>query len=163
MLTKKWTKTPHSLGVFYFGLGGVTHFYGSSLAMTFEFSRISKTNLILVEYLKGRFLNPIACFFWNRPLIDRWIFCSRCWDIYPVHCTGLEIFPELSQNKICYILHPKHTSFSCFSIICTCAIWKSLFLRHFWYLEGSWLNLIQSFCRQILLRADYSLVYFMKV
>ena len=53
------------------GPRGVTHFYGSSLARTFEFSRISKTNLSSVEYLKIHFLNHLACFFWNRPLIDR--------------------------------------------------------------------------------------------
>ena len=58
-LEKEWnlqgwsTKTPHSSGVFYFALGGggggggggsrgVTHFYASSLAMTFQFSRIFK-------------------------------------------------------------------------------------------------------------------------
>ena len=95
---------------------GVTHFYGSSLVMTFEFSRISKTSLTSVEYLKRHFLNRHACFFRNRPLIHRWIFLSRCWDIYPAHCTGLELFLELPQNKICYILHPKYTSFSCFPI-----------------------------------------------
>ena len=49
---------------------GVTHFYGSPLARTFEFSIISKTNLSSVEYLKLHFLNHLACFFWNRPLID---------------------------------------------------------------------------------------------
>ena len=52
---------------FCFGLGGgsrgVTHFCGSSLALTFEFCRISKTNLTSVEYLKKHFLNHHACFF----------------------------------------------------------------------------------------------------
>ena len=42
---------------------GVTHFYESSLAMTFEFFRISKTNLTSVECLKRHFLNHPACFF----------------------------------------------------------------------------------------------------
>ena len=106
---------------------GITHFYGSSLAMTFEFFRISQTNLNSVEYLKIHFLKHPACVFWNRPLIDRWIFFSKCWDIYPAHYTGLELFLELHQNKICYILHPKYTSLPCFPIICTSAIWKSLF------------------------------------
>ena len=46
---------------------------------------------------------------------------------YPAHCTGLELFPELPQNKICYILHSKYTSFYCFPIISTSAIWNSLF------------------------------------
>ena len=69
---------PHGLVVFYFVLEdfprGVTHFYGSSLAMTFDFSRISKTNLTSVEYLKKHFINhstTILVSFWNRPLIDR--------------------------------------------------------------------------------------------
>ena len=137
--------------------------------MSFEFSRISKANLTSVEYLKRHFLNHPACFFSNRPLIDKWTFCSRSWDKYPAHCTGLELFPELPHNKICYILHPKYTSFSCFPIICSSAIWMSLFyrnksyLRHILYLEVSWLNVTPSFWRHILLRADYSLVYFMKV
>ena len=86
---KGWSaKMPHGLVVFYFVLEdfprGVTHFYGSSLAMTFDFSRISKTNLTSVEYLKKHFINhstTILVFFWNRPLIDRWTFCSRFWDI----------------------------------------------------------------------------------
>ena len=42
---------------------GVTHFYRSSLAMTFEFSGISKRNITLGEYLKGHFINHHACFF----------------------------------------------------------------------------------------------------
>ena len=71
-LEKEWnlqglsTKMQHSLGVFCFGLGfsrSVTHFYGSSLAMTFEFFRISKIHLTLVEYSKKYFLNHPACFF----------------------------------------------------------------------------------------------------
>ena len=138
-LEKEWnlhgwsTKLQHSLGVFYGGGGGggcsrgVTHFYRSSLAMIFESFRISKTNLNSVEYLKRHFLNHLACFFWNSPLIERWTFCSRRWDIYPALCIELELFPELPQNKICDILHPKYTSFSCFLIICTSAAWKSLF------------------------------------
>ena len=76
--------------------------------MTFKFSRISKANLTSKMYLKRHFLNHPACFFWNRPLIDWWIFCFRCWNVYSAHCTGLELFTELPQNKICYILHPRH-------------------------------------------------------
>ena len=87
------------------------------------------TNLTPVEYLKRHFLNHPACFLRNRPLIDRWTFCSKCWDIYPAHCTGLQLFPELSQNEICYILHPKYPSFSCSPIISVCAIWKPLFIE----------------------------------
>ena len=78
---------------------GVAHFYGSSLAMTFEFSRIFKTNLTSVKYLKRHFLSHPACFFYNRPQVDRWTFCSMCWDIYSAHCNGLELFPELPKIK----------------------------------------------------------------
>ena len=86
---------------------------------------------------------------------------------YPVYCTGLELISKLSQNKTCNILHPKYTSFYCFPIICLSAIWKYLlswnktYLCHFWYLEGSWLIIIPNFCGKILLRACYSLAYFM--
>ena len=53
----------------------ITHFYEITLQMTV--SRISKTNLeISVEYLQRHFLNHLACFFWNRPLIDRQTFYS---------------------------------------------------------------------------------------
>ena len=41
----------------------VTHSQGSSLAMTFDFSRISKTSLTSVDYLKRHFINYHACFF----------------------------------------------------------------------------------------------------
>ena len=136
--------------------------------MTFKFSRISKRNLVTsVEYLQRHFLNHPACFFsWNRPKIDR---PSVLGAKNPAQCTGLELLPEPFQNKICYRLHWKYTTFSYFSIICSSAIWKSLFLRNrsylrnFWHLEGSWLHIILSFCRQLLLRVGYSLVHFMKV
>ena len=60
-------------------------------------------------------------------------------------------------------------TFSCTPVIWLSAVWKTLFLRnrsylrHFWFLEGSRLNVISSFCRQLLLRADSSLVGFIKV
>ena len=51
---------------------GVTRFYGIILAVTFSFSKISKTNLKpSLEYLQRHFLNRRLVFFWNRPLIDR--------------------------------------------------------------------------------------------
>ena len=137
--------------------------------MTFEFSIVSKTNLgTSVEYLQRHFLNHPAWFFLEQTA-DRYIDSLSLVLRYPVQFTGLELLPEPLQNKICYRLHPKYSPFSCFPIICSYAIWKSLFLqnmcylRHFWYLEGSWLNVIPSFCRQVLLRTDYSLVHFMKV
>ena len=130
-ICKGHQQKPHIVWGLLFWLGGfsrgITHFYGSSLAMTFEFSRICQTNLNSVEYLKIHFLKHSVCFFWNRSLVDRWNFFSKCWDIYPAHYAGLELFLELHQNKICYILHPKYTSLPSFPIICTSAIWKSLF------------------------------------
>ena len=54
-------------GLFYLALvfsRNVTHFYGFTLAMTFDFSRISKINPeTSVEYLQRHFLNHPACFF----------------------------------------------------------------------------------------------------
>ena len=42
----------------------ITHFYGFTLAMNFDFSRISKTNPeTSVEYLQSHFLSHSACFF----------------------------------------------------------------------------------------------------
>ena len=62
-----------------FSRGG-KHFNGITLIMTFDFSRISKTNLeTSVEYLQRYFLNhPVRFFFWNRLLIDRQTFCFGC-------------------------------------------------------------------------------------
>ena len=98
---------------------GVTHLYGTTLAMNFDFSRISKTNLeTSVEYLQRHFLNHPACFFFLEQTTDRQIDLLFWVLRYPAHCTGLELLPEPPQNKICYRLHPKYTSFSCFSIIC---------------------------------------------
>ena len=57
-----------------------------------------------MKYLKRHFYSHPACFFCNRPQVDRWTLCSRCSDIHPAHCNGLELFLELPQNKICYIL-----------------------------------------------------------
>ena len=126
--------------------------------MNFDFPRIYEPKLeTSVEYLQRHFLYHSAFFFLEQTTdrqIDLLFWVLR----YPVHRKNF-------QNK----LHPKHTPFSCFLIICSSAIWKSLFsrnrsyLRHSWYLEGNWLNVIPSFCWQILLCADYSLIYFMKV
>ena len=87
----------------------------------------------------------------------------------PVRCTDLELLPDPLQNKICYRLHPKCTPFSCFPIVCSPPLWKSLcfknrnYLRHFWYFEGNWPNVISTFCRQLLLLADCSVVHSRKV
>ena len=161
-------------GVLYFGIGifkGVTYFYGIVATMSFDFSRISNTGLEnLMDYLQKHFLNHTPClFFFLEQTTDRetdllaWVLRS------PAYCNALEPLPEFPQNNICYRLQPKYTSFSCFSTICSFAIWKFLYLRnrsylhHFWYLEGSWPNIIARFYWQNLLCADYSLVHIMKV
>ena len=91
---------------------GVTHFYGITRAMTFDFLRIFKTNPeTSMEYLKKHFLNHLACFFLEQTT-DRQIYF---WVLrYPTYCNSVELLPESPQNKIYYRLHPKYTSFSCF-------------------------------------------------
>ena len=114
---------------------GVTHFYRSILSITFKFSRISKTNLeTSVEYLQRNFLNHPACFYFLEPITDRQIDLLFWMLRYPAQCIDLELLPEFPQNKICYILHPKYTPFSCFPIVCSSAISVSLFLRNRSYL-----------------------------
>ena len=122
-LEKKWnlqrwsTKNLHILWFLLIVLGvfkhDITHFYGSTLAMTFEFSRISKTNLeTSVEYLQRLFLNHPA-YFPLEQTIDRQTDLLLWVLRYPAHCTDMELLPESPQNKICYRLHPKNTPFSC--------------------------------------------------
>ena len=98
--------------------------------MTFNFSSISQTSLgNSMEYLQRHFLNHSACFSLEQTTdinIDRLFWVLR----YSAHCNGLELLPEPPKNKICYRLRPKYESFSCFPIICSSAIWKSLFLRN---------------------------------
>ena len=119
------TKKPHSLEVPFFGPGIFDKrytLYGFTLAMTFDFSRISKTNPeTSVEYLQRHFLNHPACFFLEKATDRQIDFLFQVLK-YLAHCTDLERLPEPPQNKICYILHPKYTSFSCFPIICSSVI-----------------------------------------
>ena len=108
---------------------GLKNFHGITLAMTFDFSRISRTNLeTSVEYLQRHFLNHPACFCLEQTT-DRQIDLLFWVLKYPAHCTDLELLSEPPQNKICYRLHPKYTPLSWFPIIGSSAIWKSLFLR----------------------------------
>ena len=88
--------------------------------MAFDFSRISKTNLEnSVEFVQGHFLNHPAYFFskTDHLYIDRHFVLGA--EMYPAHCTSLELLHESPQNKLCYRLHPKYTGFSCFPIICS--------------------------------------------
>ena len=67
------TKKSHSLGASFLAFEfskDVTQFYGIILAMTFDLSRISKTNLeISVEYLQSHFHNHSTCIFSGT---DQW-------------------------------------------------------------------------------------------
>ena len=107
------------------------------------------------EVYKKTFPQPLCLiFFWSRLLIERQTFWFWCWT-------------STKQNLL--HIHSKCMYFSCFPITCSSAIWRSLFLRnrshlrHFWYLQESWLNIIAIFCRKILLRFDYSFVHSMKL
>ena len=131
--------------------------------MNFEFSRISKTNLTSVKYSKRHFLNHPACFFLEQTTDRKIELLISVLRLLP-QCTALQLLAEPLQNKICHTLHAKFTPFSCFPIICLPAIWKSFFfLRNRSYLRHYLLNVIPTFCQQLLLLANYSLVYFMKV
>ena len=94
--------------------------------MNFEFSRIFKTNLTSVKYLKRHFLNHPACFFLEQTT-DRKIELLISVLRLPPQCTALQLLAEPLQNKICHTLHAKFMPFSCFPIICLPAIWKSFF------------------------------------
>ena len=122
-----------------------------------------------IGVFKKVFSQPLCLIFFLKQTTDRQM-DLLIWVLrYPADCTGLERLSGPPQNKICYNLHPKYTFFSSFSLIFSSAIWKFLFwrnrsyLRRFLYFEGSLLDVIPSFCQQILIRVDFSLVYFMKV
>ena len=125
-------KKRHSLGFPFLVLvfsRGVRHFYGIALAMNLHFSRIFKTNLeTSVKYLQRNFLNHPACFFFLEQTTDRQINLLLWVVRYLAHCTGLKRLPKPPQNKICYRLYSKYTSFSWFPIICSSTIWKSFFI-----------------------------------
>ena len=87
-----------------FSRGG-KHFNGITLIMTFDFSRISKTNLeTSVEYLQRYFLNHPVRFFFLEQTTDRQIDILFWVLRYPAQCTGLELLPEPPQNRIYYNL-----------------------------------------------------------
>ena len=133
-LEKAWnlqswsTEKSHSLWVPFFGLGifkGCYTILWNHTCNEFQFFQnfqdkprniihkdISSTTL-LVFFLKQTTDRQIDFLFWVLR--------------YPNHCTGLEFLLEPAQNKICYRLHPKYTSFFCFLIVCSSAIWKLLF------------------------------------
>ena len=181
-LEKEWnlqgwsTKKPDSLGVFYFGLGKGDRFKGCNRLLwkpssnDLQAFQNSQDNPNFSGVFKKTFLQPPCLFLFLEQTtddrkIDLLFFVLR----YPVQCTGLELIPKSLQNKICNRLHPKCTPSACFPILCSPAIWKSLFSRnrsylcYFWYLQGRWLNVISAFWRQLMLRVGYSLVHSMKL
>ena len=98
-LEKKWnlqvwsTKKPHLWK---------KHFHGSTLAMTFKFSIISKINLeTSVDYLQRHFHNHSTCFFFFflEKTTDRQIDLLFWVLRYPAQYADLELRPEPAQNK----------------------------------------------------------------
>ena len=159
------TKTSHSSGVPFFGLGIFKGCYTLLQNHTCNELQIFQNFQVKPRNFSEVFTNHPTCVFLERTT-DRQTDLVFWVLIYLANYIGLELL-RISPNKICYRLCPKYTSSSCFQMICSSAIGKSLILqnrscwRHFLYLEGrSWLNVIPSFCRQILLRADYSLIHF---
>ena len=138
-LRKEWnlqgwsTKTPHSLGVFYFGMGffkGCNPLLWKLTCYDLQVSQISKTNLTSVEYLKRHFLNHPACFFFLERTTDREKELLFLVLRYPAPCTGLELLPEPLQKKNLLQTTFKMYVLLIFPTICSSAIWKFLFLRN---------------------------------
>ena len=129
-LRKEWnlqgwsTKTPHSLGVFYFGMGffkGCNPLLWKLTCYDLQVSQISKTNLTSVEYLKRHFLNHPACFFFFFWTTDREKELLFLVLRYPAPCTGLELLPEpLQKKKIVtdYIQNVRLSHFSYNLLVC---------------------------------------------
>ena len=130
-LEKEWnlhrssTKTPQSLGVFYFGLGVFKgcnallwklNCYDLRVFQNFQ----DKSNFSGV--FKKTFPQPSCLFLFLEQTTDRKIDLLFLVLRHPAQCTGLELLPEPLQNKICYRLHPKCTPFSCFPIIYSSAM-----------------------------------------
>ena len=129
---QEWsTKKPNSLGVPFFGLGIFKGCYTLLWNHTCNELRFFQNFQDKPRNFSGVFTKafpqPPCLFFFLEQTTDRQIDLLFWVLRYPAHCTGLELLPEPPQNKICYRLHPKYTSFSCFPIICSSAIWKSLF------------------------------------
>ena len=99
----------------------VTHFYGMTLAITFFQNFQDKPRNFSGVFTKA-FPQPPCLLFFLEQITDRQIDLLFWVLRYPAHSTGLELLPEPPQNKICYILHPKYMSFSCFPTICSSAI-----------------------------------------
>ena len=122
----KSTKKPHSLGVSFFGLGIFKGCYTLLWSRTCNDLRFFQNFQDKPRNFSGVFTEafpqPPCLFFVLEQTTDRQIDLLFWVLSYPAHCTGIELLPEPPQNKICYILHLKYTSFSCFPIICSSAI-----------------------------------------
>ena len=107
---REWsTKKRHSLGFPFWVLvfsKGVTNFYGITMAMTFSFSKISKTDLeTSVEYLQKHFLNQPTCFFFrNRPPIERKTCLPECWDTLPTVLAWNRSLNLLNKKSVAYYI-----------------------------------------------------------
>ena len=121
---------PHSLGVPFFGRGIFKRCYTLLWNHTCNELRFFQNFQGKPRNFSGAFAKAFPqppCFFFLEQTTDRLIDLLFWILRYFVHCTALELFPELPQNKICYRLRPKYMSFSCFPMICSSAMWKSLF------------------------------------
>ena len=89
-----------------------------------------------MAYLQQHFLNHPDCFFLKQTT-DRQIELQFWVLRYPAQCTGLELLPESLQKKTLLQITSisKYYIFLYFQIICSSAIWKSLFLRNRSYLH----------------------------
>ena len=129
---QEWsTKKPHSLGVPFFGHGifkGCCTLLWNHTCNKLRFSQNfqDKPRNFSRIFTKA-FSQPPCSVFFLEQTTDRQTDLLFWVLRYPAHCTALQHLPEPPQNKICYRLHPKYTYFSCFPIIWSSAIWKSLF------------------------------------
>ena len=117
---------PHSLGVPFFGLG----IFKRCCTLLWNELRFFQNFQDKPGNFSGAFTKAFSqppCFFFLEQTTDRQMDLLFWILRYLAHCTAVELFPEPPQNKFCYRLHPKYTSFSCFPTICSSAIWKSVF------------------------------------
>ena len=120
------TIKPHGLGVPFFGLGIFKRCYTLLWNRTCNelqfFQNFQDKNANFSGVFTKVFSLPSCLFFFLEQTTDKQIDLLFWILRYPAHSTGLEFLPEPPQNKICYRLHPKYTSFSCFPIFCSCAV-----------------------------------------
>ena len=119
-----------SLGVIYFGLGifkGCNTLLWRLVCRDLRFFQSLQDKPNFNKVFKKAFPPPLCFFFFQRQTTDRKVELLFLVLRYPAQRTDLELLPEPLQNKICYRLHSKYISFSCFPIICSPVIWRSFF------------------------------------